>query len=102
MRRQRTTDRAVQVLLFARHTRPPRAPFRPQSSPSVRVGTMAAASPSSAPFEPGRAATQVPAAAAELSMLLSPHAGALESVRIARVRGARQELRPCGTAPLRG
>ena len=70
--------------------------------PSLRVGTMAAAAPSSAPFEPGRAATQVPAAAAELSMLLSPHAGALESVRGARVRGARQELRPCGAASLRG
>jgi hypothetical protein len=59
---------------------------------------MAAAS--GAPFEPARAAAQLPAAAAELSMLLSPHAGALESVR--RMRGAarRAALRRSDAAPV--
>ena len=48
-----------------------------------------------APFEPARAAAQVPAAAAELSMLLSPHAGALESVRRRRTQkcAARADFR---------
>ena len=68
------------------------------------VPGLSMAASSGAPFEPARAAAQVPAAAAELSMLLSPHAGALESVRGARLLrcGAQLELRRCAAALVGG